>query len=377
MTQVDLFPLWDNFFGPYCIELSCPPRDLRFNKGLISLNAITGRTKFGWLSAFTEEIVFSAPAIEPIDLLDELERRFEVQKRNGGKRRAAVTQFVEEMTRRSREAASVAPGFKDFPVEDLGEGITLESLYPPEELAELRAQGLTDDAILNLTRKQKLELLGIPDHPARMTAQELLNANGIYLKSYEPGERSTTCKECSHTRSRAGKKKKCLSVKIDADGACWHCNHCGWSGPEKGSGSREPKTSNVVQLTNRRANTNANANANTAGNVNPAIGPVSYVYHTADGTPAFRKIRAYDKDGNKFFWIERPNGKGGWIKGTKDKDGNRLVDLSILYHLPKVNEAIALEHTILVVEGEKDANRLWSIGIPATCSALGAADLSK
>src|SRR5262249_55391172 len=33
----------------------------------------------------------------------------------------------------------VAPGFDDLPVEDLGEGITLDSIYPPEEIAEFRA----------------------------------------------------------------------------------------------------------------------------------------------------------------------------------------------------------------------------------------------
>src|SRR5262245_9316180 len=184
-----------------------------------------------------------------------------------------------------------------------------------------------------------------------MTPQELLNANGIYLKSYEPGEHSTTCNNCSHTRSRAGQKKECLSVKIDGQGACWHCNHCNWSGPEKGSGK---------------------SNGHTASDAGKA-----YIYPAADGTPAFRKVRGYDKDGKKFFWIERPNGHGGWVKGTKDTKGNSLVDTSILYHLPKVTEAIALGHTILVVEGEKDVDRCWSIGIPATCNAHGAADPTK
>jgi hypothetical protein len=65
-------------------------------------------------------------------------------------------------------------------------------------------------------------------------AQELLNANGIYLKSYEPGERSTTCKECSHKRKPANQKKECLSVKIDDRGATWYCHNCQWKGPQKG-----------------------------------------------------------------------------------------------------------------------------------------------
>src|SRR5262249_4433338 len=53
----------------------------------------------------------------------------------------------------------VPEGFKDLPVEDLGEGITLDHLYPPEEIAALRAHGLTDEAIFELTPKQARKLL--------------------------------------------------------------------------------------------------------------------------------------------------------------------------------------------------------------------------
>src|SRR5947207_5907405 len=69
-----------------------------------------------------------------------------------------------------------------------------------------------------------------------MTApQELLAQHGIKLESYRPGEHSTTCPQCSAKRSKAHQKTPCLSVKIDAKGATWHCNHCEWSGPEKGT----------------------------------------------------------------------------------------------------------------------------------------------
>jgi hypothetical protein len=42
-----------------------------------------------------------------------------------------------------------------------------------------------------------------------------------------------------------------------------------------------------------------------------------------------------------------------------------------------VKEAIALGRRIAVVEGEKDADNLWAIGIPATCSAHGASEPDK
>jgi hypothetical protein len=185
-----------------------------------------------------------------------------------------------------------------------------------------------------------------------MTAQELLETNGIQLKNYAPGNYSTICPECSTKRKLTNQKKECLSVKIDARGATWCCHHCGWDGPSKGQ-----------QRTNGRG-----------GNTR-----LTYIYHAADGTPAFRKIRGYDKYGEKFFWTQRFENTvgGGWIKGTKDKNGNKLVDTKILYRLPEVVKAIAAGSDIACVEGEKDADRLWSIGIPATCNSDGASDPTK
>src|SRR5215831_16877769 len=63
------------------------------------------------------------------------------------------------MTQVETDSFKVAPEFADLPLEDLGEGITVEHLYPPEEIAALRAHGLTDDAILELTQEQEREIL--------------------------------------------------------------------------------------------------------------------------------------------------------------------------------------------------------------------------
>ena len=71
------------------------------------------------------------------------------------------------------------------------------------------------------------------------------------------------------------------------------------------------------------------------------------------------------------FWCRQPNGRGGSIKGLKE------VDDRPLYRLPEVLAAIAAGREIAVVEGEKDADRLWSIDIPATCNFDGAADATK
>src|SRR5262245_34117125 len=169
-----------------------------------------------------------------------------------------------------------------------------------------------------------------------MTAQELLNANGIYLKSNEPGERPTTCPHCSHTRSHSNQKTPCLSVKIDDRGATWHCNHCGWSGPEKGS-----------------------AKSNGQGGDFAA----TYDY------PGFQKVR-YPKGHEPRFAIRHREGSG-W------KWGAGGADTSVLYRKAEIDEQIALGRTILVVEGEKDVDRLRAIGIPATCNSQGASEPGK
>lgn len=85
----------------------------------------------------------------------------------------------------------------------------------------------------------------------------------------------------------------------------------------------------------------------------------------------FQKVRAYDKDGEKFFWLRRPDGNGGWIKGVAN------VNTKVLYRYPEVIEAIRNGQTVAVVEGEKDVDRLWRIGIAATCNAHGATDVVK
>src|SRR5260370_32491 len=68
-----------------------------------------------------------------------------------------------------------------------------------------------------------------------MMIEELFAAKKIGIQSTAPGDHQTTCPRCSHLRKK--KLDKCLSVKIDDDGVCWHCHHCGWDGPQKGQGN--------------------------------------------------------------------------------------------------------------------------------------------
>jgi hypothetical protein len=168
---------------------------------------------------------------------------------------------------------------------------------------------------------------------------EILAAHNIHLSDTSPGRRYATCPQCSAKRSRANQSSKCLGVTIDAKGVRWGCNHCGWTGPEKGAN----------------------------GHAGEDVGLITYDYQDAAGTVTFQKVRNLP-DRKPRFWLRRPDGKGGWYNGTKG------VDTAVIYRLPEVTEAIALGHIIAVVEGEKDADNLWRIGIPATCNAHGAAE---
>jgi hypothetical protein len=95
--------------------------------------------------------------------------------------------------------------------------------------------------------------------------------------------------------------------------------------------------------------------------------PLYYDYVDEDGVLVFQVIKYPWKHGNERFSQRRPHGKGGWINNL---DGVERV----LYRLPEVIEAVAQGRTIWVVEGEKDADNLWRLGIAATCNPGGAGD---
>ena len=175
------------------------------------------------------------------------------------------------------------------------------------------------------------------------TAAEILQEYGLHPASTQPGRYYTTCPQCSAGRSRAHQRSPCLGITIDEKGVRWGCSHCGWTGPEKGAGNGKGD--------------------NTAA---------TYDYRDANGTLLFQKVRKlHVKPGEGRFWVRRPDGRGGWIPGIGKNTARPL------YRLPEVSKAIAAGHTIVIVEGEKDADNLWRIGVPATCNFDGAADTGR
>ena len=88
-------------------------------------------------------------------------------------------------------------------------------------------------------------------------------------------------------------------------------------------------------------------------------GPIvaEYIYTDQGGSPLFRVTRHEPKDFRRW----RPDGKGGWIAGTKGIP-------EVLYRLREVVEAAV----VFIVEGEKDVETLRGHGFVATCNPGGA-----
>lgn len=96
--------------------------------------------------------------------------------------------------------------------------------------------------------------------------------------------------------------------------------------------------------------------------VKPQISAV-YDYTDAAGILLFQQVRYSPKD----FRLRRPNGAGGWHWNLEG-----LALPLPLYRLPELIEAVGQGKPILICEGEKAVERLRRVGLPATCSPLGA-----
>lgn len=93
----------------------------------------------------------------------------------------------------------------------------------------------------------------------------------------------------------------------------------------------------------------------------------TYAYLDADGTLLYEACRFRKVDGGKKFLQRRPDPEkpGEWLWQLGEQ---RLVP----YRLPELIEGVALGKTVYVVEGEKDADRLVSLGHVATTNPMGA-----
>ena len=86
----------------------------------------------------------------------------------------------------------------------------------------------------------------------------------------------------------------------------------------------------------------------------------AYDYVDEAGKVLFQVVR-FDP---KVFRQRRPDGRGGWVWCVKDCR-------PVLYRLPELIEAVAKGQPVFIVEGEKDADNLAKLGLPATTNPMG------
>jgi predicted P-loop ATPase len=89
----------------------------------------------------------------------------------------------------------------------------------------------------------------------------------------------------------------------------------------------------------------------------------TYDYGDEAGTLLYQAVRIQSKDTPKDFKQRRPNGHGGWIWNMK-------TVRRVVYRLPDLVNA--KPELVFVVEGEKDADRLWRLELAATTNVGGA-----
>ena len=97
-------------------------------------------------------------------------------------------------------------------------------------------------------------------------------------------------------------------------------------------------------------------------NTKPERREIEAVYHYIDakGSP-FEVVRTRPKG----FYQRQPDGKGGYVTNLKGITPT-------LYHQDKLKQAIESGSPIYVVEGEKDCDNLWAVGLVSTTNPMGA-----
>ena len=142
------------------------------------------------------------------------------------------------------------------------------------------------------------------------------------------------------------------SATANAGKRAWYCHRCDEGG----------KLSDLAERMGVPAP--AYPGANGLHPIRPVGRETVYLYQNAAGDAVFEVVR---KAGDKKF-LQRhrkaPDGPYSWKAPPAGK--------GLVYRLPKVLTAVQAGEPVLIVEGEKDVDRLEALGYTATCNAGGA-----
>ena len=104
----------------------------------------------------------------------------------------------------------------------------------------------------------------------------------------------------------------------------------------------------------------------------------TYDYHDQNGAVVFVKDRVQFQKADGTFVLKdgKPDKTFRQRRPDPDHPGEWVWDVAgvpaVPYRLPELLEAVATGRAVLIVEGERKADLLWSWGIAATCNAGGA-----
>jgi CRISPR-associated protein Cmr3 len=102
-------------------------------------------------------------------------------------------------------------------------------------------------------------------------------------------------------------------------------------------------------------------------------------YPARDGSPLVRVVRFDDGEGGKPDWHQerwgkcKPTRQIGWVVGTKDIPRENIP----IYRYAEARKAIANNELIFIAEGEDNVDRLWALGLAATCNIGGSGKWRK
>jgi len=116
----------------------------------------------------------------------------------------------------------------------------------------------------------------------------------------------------------------------------------------------------IAELRSRRLWPEPEKTNGAAGKVTQSRIVATYDYHDANGQMIFQAVRKEPKA----FLQRQPDGKGGWIWNLEGVE-------TVLYRLPELIAADPVDY-VYIPEGEKDVDRLRSIGLVATTNPMGA-----
>ncbi len=199
---------------------------------------------------------------------------------------------------------------------------------------------MSDDR--TFTREEVLNSRPLLDH---------LRSSGIQLRGSGKTMTATRCPAKQH-------KKDHWCVSVDAESQIFHCHDCGhggsivdWLAVERGVGASTVFIELVQALSGFKGK-----NESQGEPINPQI-IATYDYTDEKGELLYQVVRMEPKS----FRQRQPDDRGGW-KWTMDGATR------VLYRLPKVSSAT----TVIVTEGEKDADNLAKLGFESTTSVAGA-----